>query len=258
MTVLVSGTNSGLGKYLQRQFEAEAYRRHAPDTHCSHYEMIIHAACGAPPREGLHSPEANAYVAEQAALCDALLSIPHRRFVYISSIDIYAGQNNGGKEEASIDPALCSGAYAKMKFRCEQQVRDNAAKPLILRPAALLGGDMRPNSAMRMLSAQDQPLSLAAESSFNYVLHSQVMSLVERLNRADFVGTINVVSGLNVTLGDLARQYDCQPEFGQFIYQTPEVDGALCTQFLPDLAQTSQQLFTHFWEQVKSKFCQLD
>ena len=249
MTMLVSGTGSGLGYFLHRHFGAAAFDRGSSiDVGLEEAEVVIHAACGAAPRAA-HGSDAEDYIAAQATLCERLIAVPHRRFVYISSVDVYQGQAGTGDEGTVIDPALLPSAYARMKYECEQRVQDHAVAPLILRPSALLGRAMRPNGAMRMLQAPSEAITLAAQSCFNYVSHTQVAALIGRLLADGVVGAVNVASAHGVTLAEIAAHYGCNPVFGAFEYQTPTVDNRTAARFLPELQQDSLELFVRFWSE---------
>jgi len=85
--VLISGTNSGLGKWLAKQFsDCDKYTRDTDWLNLKdEYDLIIHCAA-AITHNGWDKVEFDLFK-DNVFLTRDLVNIPHTKFVYISSID---------------------------------------------------------------------------------------------------------------------------------------------------------------------------
>src|SRR5262249_42538622 len=89
MRDLVSGASTGLGASIAKYFDAIHYSREraSPDGWINAMRMIVHAAWA--PGQPIGSKDIVNYMLDHMNLTLRLLSIPHKRFVFISSIDVY-------------------------------------------------------------------------------------------------------------------------------------------------------------------------
>ena len=150
---LITGAGRGLGLAMHRHLGGipftrgtpiEAIRRNAP------YDLIVH--CAVNTAKAVPVDDALGYVQDNVSLTGEMISIPHRRFVYISSVDVYRRTDQ-------------LGLYASCKLISETMVMNAAHRPLIIRPTTLLGNSMRPNTIYRMLTEPAPKLYLAESSS---------------------------------------------------------------------------------------------
>ena len=206
--VLVTGTKSGLGKYIYENTDKSVSltRDNRKDILNDKYDLIIHCA--------FHSDRSNDigdyydYVDSNILLTNELVNLEHKRFVYISSLAVY---DNGYS------------SYKHSKLCSEAIVNKKANNPLILRVPAMLGVDIRPNTIYRILKEDKPKLTLNEESTFNYVLHSDVKNFA-LLNR--FNGVVDFVSNGNITLKKVNEILNGNAVFGDYKFVTPEIkDG---------------------------------
>ena len=205
---LVTGINSGLGKYIYENTSNSVglTRENRQDVLKSEYDLIIHCA--------FHSDRGNDiddyydYIDSNILLTNELVKLKHKRFVYISSLAVY-------DEDYS--------AYKHTKLCSEAIVNKKANNPLIMRVPAMLGVDIRPNTIFRILKEHKPKLTLSEESTFNYVLHSDVKNFA-LLNK--FNGVVDFVSNGNVTLKKVNEILNGNAVFGDYKFITPEIkDG---------------------------------
>lgn len=199
---LITGAARGLGLAMHRALGGipftrgttiESVMREEP------YDAIIHCAVNS--AKTVNEQDAYGYVADNFLLTQRLLQIPHKRFVYISSIDVYK-------------PMDSMGLYAATKFMGEAIVRKEATRPLIIRPATLLGPGMRPNTIYRMLTEPGAKLFLSAESRFSFVSYQQMIDIVQ----SNAEGVVGLISGEPVKLLDAAVWCGLEPQFGSHTY----------------------------------------
>tara|TARA_R100001510_G_C7594912_1_gene163388 strand:- start:43 stop:732 length:690 start_codon:yes stop_codon:yes gene_type:complete len=206
--ILVTGVKSGLGKYIYENISNSVglTRENKQDVLKGEYDLIVHCA--------FHSDRDNNiddyydYIDSNILLTNELVKLKHKRFVYISSLAVYDKDYS---------------AYKHTKLCSEAIVNKKANNPLIMRVPAMLGVDIRPNTIFRILKEHKPKLTLSEESTFNYVLHSDVKNFV-LLNESN--GVVDFVSNGNVTLKKVNEILNGNAVFGNYKFITPEIkDG---------------------------------
>jgi nucleoside-diphosphate-sugar epimerase len=257
MTFLISGTSSGMGKYLHARFGGVAFRRDRPiDTFVRPeglpYDAIVHCAFNAG-RDITHD-RMRAYFDDNTFLTERLLELPHRVFVYVSTADVYPKDGTVWTEAHEVRAEDMSGVYAISKFFSEAIVRERADRYLILRPTALLGRWMRPNTVVRILSGAAPKVGLHGDSTFNFIRHEQVGDIIEEALRQDVSGILNAASTDAVRLADVAAAFDRKVEFGDFVYRTVELANDEAAALVPALNRTSLEVLESFWNENAQYF----
>ena len=128
MKVLVTGNKSGLGKYLYENFpnamgwdrdttedEKEKIRKEGAD-------VIIH--CASNSSREVTSASLFLYIQDNICLAKELTAIPHKKFIFVSSVDVYPRDNEMHAEDDIIDVNAVEGIYAICKLISESIVRD--------------------------------------------------------------------------------------------------------------------------------------
>ena len=119
--ILVTGTNSGLGKYIASQINCTVLTREDNESVLDKSnDTIIHCAFNS--RKNIN--DYYDIVRDNIFLTKDLCKVPHNKFVFISSIDVY-------REEDSL--------YKISKLMAESIVNKMATNPLTLRCSAILG-----------------------------------------------------------------------------------------------------------------------
>jgi nucleoside-diphosphate-sugar epimerase len=177
---------------------------------------------------------------ENLLITNRLLKIPHNKFVYFSSADIYP--KSGGPYDE--DAELCNhemGPYAKMKLESEELVRNSGKNVLILRPTSMLGPSSRRNNLLRMLEDDPAPLTLTENSSINVILHQEVVEFVMRALKLDLSGVFNICSSENTSIGAIAKTFRKSPRWGEIHYSVSRLDNSRARTVLPELERTTGQ-----------------
>lgn len=186
MKVLVTGTTSGLGKFLAEKYNADTFNR-GDEIPKKEYDIIFHCAYdhGEPFRNMI--------------LTRALTKIPHKLFVLMSTVDIYEKNNE----------------YSETKLRCEEVVKNT--NHIILRLGALIGKYMRPNNLMRMFN--NEQLTLTKESTFGFITYDMVADKIDELIKCGQTGTFDVMGEI-MCLEQIAEDFGLSPHYGNFTYTT--------------------------------------
>jgi len=190
MRILITGVSSGLGKSLSnelREHRLQLWDRENFGLSVIPVDVVIHCA------HDRTTPEAN------FEMLYKLRHVPHTRFVYISSIDVWGFASE----------------YVAVKRECDALVRAHFDNPLIVRPSLMLGRQMRPNTISRMLLGE--PLSLSPESTISCVSYGTVMrGIMQGLD--DRYGALTIGYG-PMRLDDMAAALGLEPIYGDFTYK---------------------------------------
>lgn len=185
MKVLVTGTKSGLGKFLHEAIGGAGISR---DT------IIIHCA---------HKPVINADdFANNLRLTQDMLGIPHKKFIFMSSIDVFRKDSLNGKN----------------KLDCEALVEERGLNTLIIRLPLILGKYQRPNCVSRIMAGEPK-VTLSGESKFRYIYDAEILDYVKSAIEKDFTGIATIGSD-EVKLKDLAKIYNPKVKFGTYVYNS--------------------------------------
>lgn len=251
-TVLVTGTLSGLGRSVHETLGGIGWTRQLP-THEERNEIkrrgvdvIIHCAVNARRSIDVDSDNLYGYVADNVLLTEELQSIPHQKFIYISTTAVYPPQLSIFREEQVIQVDAVDGIYATTKLISEAIVRTHCPNLLILRLVAPLGRYSRKNSLIRILDDEPCTLTLAADSTFNYVLHSDVCDFIRFAIATDIQGIYNVASKGNLTLSDIAAWQSKKLNFGGYRHDIGNVDNTKIAAIFPAFRKTSREVVAQF------------
>ena len=225
--ILVTGSGSGLGKFLCKKLDADDFsRKNATEffTTNHNYDTIIHTAFNR--SSNPLKSDFRSYLDDNIFLTERLTKIPHQKFIYISSIDIYPKDLPLVGEEDDFLVDGIGGWYGRSKLIAEEIVKKNCKNSLILRPSAMIGKDSRENSLIKILKNLPTKLTLSPYSSFNYILHDDVLSFIRKAVDQNLEGTFNLASSSNIDLQTVVKKYDNKNiEFGEFLYKTQQLNN---------------------------------
>ena len=250
---LISGAKSGLGRHLVEHFGAAA----TPITRETDLDAlatdaaqatIIHCAFNS----GRPASPADTcrYIEDNLLLTERLLRLPHNRFVFVSTVDVYPRDDGPRREDREIGLDALQGGYPVTKFLSEILVRERGRAPLVLRPTAMLGRYARPNSLVRLLTDPTCRLTLSPDSRFNYIRHEDVAGFVDLALAHGLDGVYNLAARSNVRLGDVAAAHGRSPQFGSFVYDVGEIDAAKVRAVCPAFDRTSEDFVTLFTSEM--------
>ena len=214
MKVLITGTKSGLGKWLSKQFKnCDEFIRGSNISNfikkemgfsIPRYDLIIHCAGCLQHSNwdnvGLDLFEDNVFLTRD------LTRIPHEKFVFISSID-----------EAKDTP------YGVTKRLSEIIVKQLCDDYLILRPSALLGKEMKKNTFQKIVNGED--IALTKNTVMNYILYEDILDAINSNQK----GIKVLRSNGNITIGEVVDIFEKKLEFGEIHYEVEYVKSDIDT-----------------------------
>jgi dTDP-4-dehydrorhamnose reductase len=218
--ILLTGASSGLGKFLSKNLsDIELFTRknNVQDILDSgkEYETIIH--CAASISHASWEDVTYKYFDDNTILTRQLVTIPHKKFIHISSIDI---------KRDSI--------YGIAKRISERIVDSYSENTLIIRPSGLIGNEMKMNTFKKIQAGQ--PIALTASSTMNYVNYSTILELI----LSDYFGLVTVTASKNISMREIAELFIKDIQYGDIHYEMDISDKDLESRSGFDLSQTSK------------------
>ena len=254
LNILVTGTTKGLGKFLSRELDSECFGRDSKiedfQKKREPYDAIIHCAFERAGRkvtnENLYS-----YLNSSLQLTKNILSIPHKQFFYCSTVDVYPldDKKNWAEEDVIVLDTFHN-LYGFIKLCCESVVLAEARNPVIMRLAAMLGKDIQPNGLMKALLKLTDRVGLSKESTFNYILHKDVLAFIKKAMAEAQSGCFNLVANENITFGNIIDKIESNIQCGDFTYLTGNISNSKIKLSAPEFAKTSEENIKIFCDEL--------
>ncbi len=146
------------------------------------------------------------YHANVAATIERMTTLNCRRYVYLSTIDVYGDARNDPAANTEDAPISLNGleTYGFQKHLSEQIIGHHMPGSLILRVGTLIGPGLRKNpvhDALNGLAIRQTP-----ESTLSLITLGKLADAVDRLLTADAAGTFNVTAAASVDVATMLRR----------------------------------------------------
>ena len=236
----VVGAGAGIGRFLVERMDAQPFLRGDSLEAVKNADTIIYCAASA----RFETPLDMLYRAmeDNLLLLERVTRLPHKRFVYFSSIDVYPRTGGPHHEDDMRTIEALPGGYASFKLMGEAMVLERCTAPLILRPASLFGPGMRPNNIMRLLQGDPAGLSLTRDARFNCVTYDMIAELIAAALAQSISGTFNCASASTISLGDVAKMCGYEGPFGDHDYCAPDVANDKACALVPAYGRSSARI----------------
>lgn len=247
--ILITGHKSGLGRYLYEQFEGIGLGRNMPADKFEQIsregvDVIIHCAFNS--SSSVDSTNLFGYLSDNVLLTEELLNIPHKKFIFMSSVDVYPKDKKNHRENEVIDINSVDRIYGVTKLMSEALVIKKSQKFLILRCTAMLGKYSRKNSLIKILEDEPCKLILTQDSRLNYILHCDVSDFIQFAIKNDLRGIYNVACSKSVELKEVAAMIGKRVQFGKYNYDVGNIDNRKITSIFPTFKKTSREIVSQF------------
>jgi nucleoside-diphosphate-sugar epimerase len=256
MKILVTGINSGLGRYIYENMGDFGLKRDTSPTEIetirsSNIDVIVHCAFNS--HRGIDTESFYSYLDDNVFLTKRLMSFEHKKLIFISSVDVYPRGENKHSEENVIKVDSVSGMYGITKLASESIVRRYCQNYLILRTSVLLGKYSGKSSLIKIIENEKCSLTLSGDSKLNCVLYSDIMSFIQFSIENDLQGIFNAVSIDSIVLTEVAEMLNKNVEFGSYCYTTGDIDNSKITSIFPAFKKNSRDVILQFIKERKSE-----
>jgi len=247
--VLVTGVRSGLGHAVHRALGGLGFARGmALDDPAilaaAPFDAIIHCAVNA--TKSVSMKTAYGYLQDNLLLTQRLVDVPHRKFVFVSSLAVYPPIGRAISEDEDVDLLPLAGPYAFTKLFSDLYVQERAQEPLVLRTTTLLGPAIRPNTVSRALTQRDCQLFLAPDSRYNFVMHDDIVDFIVLAMDHGISGAFNIGSEGLVALSSIVEQLGLAVRYGGHHYDIGPVDSRKAAALHPAFARPSWQTLNRY------------
>lgn len=237
--IVVTGTSSGLGKYLKNYFDGSVSINHLNYIEELHkidkpIDLIIHCACDAS-HKIINYHE---YIESNLFYTLELCKKNPKHIIYISSAVVHSKENSN---------------YKLTKLLSENIIKDKCDSYTIIRPSAILGPEMRPNSLVKIIDDYDTKLTLSEMSTFNYVLQKDVADFIKLCYNNKIIGTYEFVSNDMISLGSIARKFGKNTTFGEWKHRASFVNNQKTVDIFKPIDKSSWNVIDQFIESRKDK-----
>jgi len=249
---VITGNKSGLGRYLHENLSGLGFDRDNLASAIKEIKrkgtnVIIH--CAFNPAKTVDARLLYSYLYDNVLLTKELTLLPHKKFIFISTVDVYPKNNRLHTEKENIDAASLSDLYAITKLMSEAIVKNNCCNYLILRPTAMLGKYSRKNSLISILEDKRCTLSLSGKSSFNYVLHSDILEFIRYAIGRKLQGVYNIASSRALSLSQIAEMSGNRVKFGKYNYYAGNISNKKVISTFKSFNKTSKDVIRRFIEE---------
>lgn len=249
MNLVITGVRSGLGKYLHDELGGIGLTRQNLEEETKRLQkngvdIIVHCAANA--SRNVTSDSLYGFLEDNVLLTQRLTKIPHKKFIYLSSVDVYPKNGTEHQEDEVIPLDSLDNLYGVTKLMSESIVRKKCPNSLILRETAFLGKESRKNSLKRILEEEPCILSLSGDSVFNYICYSHMLDFIKLSVDQDLQGIYNLAASENITLSEVAEEFRKKPHFGTYRYDVGTISNQKTVKVLPALQRTSKEMIKDF------------
>jgi nucleoside-diphosphate-sugar epimerase len=255
--LLITGARSGLGFAVHERLGGTALLRDmsiddARICTSRPFDAIVHCAVNTSTPVTMKS--CYTYLKDNFLLTQKLLDVPHRKFIYLSTLDVYPRLGRAISEVEDIDLSALVGPYPFVKLFSDVLVQAHAANHLVLRTSTLLGKEMRRTVARRLLTERNWVISLSAESRYNYLLQEDVIAFIQFALETDLTGVYNLASLGTVRLGDIVADLGLTGQLGDKLYDVGPIDATSAAKLMPAFGRESRETLNLFIDSLGEQF----
>ena len=205
MKYIITGVNSGLGKYLHQNIpnslgiNRENHNLIYSRLDCD--DIVVHCAFNKTNDIQNHYQ----YLEDNIFFTKKLLDRGNK-IIYISSIDVYL-QNN---------------TYTLFK-KFSESIINKSSYNLVLRLPALVGPLMKSNHITKMIDNNNSLITLSKDSTFNYITYDDVLNFILDPKGKSLSGTYDFTTSTTISLDTVQKAFNLSVQFGNYTYNTPKV-----------------------------------
>lgn len=210
MKILVSGTKSGLGKYIFNEIGTHRYIRNKNLNLYNKikWDLIIHC--------GFYSGDDKFKNIENIYHSYVLSNFQAKRFIFISSLIVYENNVNK-KENEKLSISNKKSLYCNSKILSETFFQKKNA--LILRLGTLIGKNMRKNNVYRVIKDKEPSLTLSKKSFYTFVDYSEVLEFINLSLRKQINGIYNFNRNDSIKLEKISKLLKKEFKYGKYYFK---------------------------------------
>jgi len=254
LELLITGTRSGLGKYLYENMGGVELHRNTSEEaqkeiFSADYDAIIHCAVNS--STDIDSASLYSYLDDNVLLTKRLTSIRSKLFIYMSSVDVYPQDGCLHSEDQVIDADSLRGIYATTKLASETLIQHLCPNYLILRGVTLLGEYSRKNILMKIIENEKCKVGLSGDSLYNIITYVDIKNFIRLALEKNLCGIYNIASLDNIKLSDIAGSMNRKVQFGTHDYRVGNIDNRKIASVFPSFNKSSLDSLLQYANKIK-------
>jgi len=194
--ILISGTSSGLGKYLGKKFVSIKFNREKKFSLYKQYEwdLIIHC--------GFYSGDNKKKILEAVNISKKISYLKAKKKIFISSMIIYSKKKTQYK-------------LAKIKSESFFKKKNN----YILRLGSLIGPNMRMNTIYKILFLKNAKIGLSSGSTYSFITYHEVFLLVKEILKQNKYKIVDFLRKDFIDLKKISKYFKKDIVFGTYLFK---------------------------------------
>lgn len=171
--ILISGTSSGLGKYLAKKFNATKLNRKkiSKKIKNTNWDLIIHCAFNS---KTYDLDNFQQYFRDNILLSYSISKLKGKK-IFLSTTQIYENNNINKRKEVDVIDEKELSLYPLSKLICEKFFSSN---DLILRLGSIVGKSMRQNTIVKLISVKKPKINLDSKSKFSFISYEEIYKFI--------------------------------------------------------------------------------
>ena len=243
MNFLTTGNQSGLGRYVHETLGGMGLARNTPKSEHeaikkNSFDAIIHCAVNS--TKTFDPSSMYSYFQDNIFLTDELTSLKCKKFIYLSSVDVYCKDSELVSENKTFNSDNLISIYAATKLASESTIQRRCKNHLILRSVSPLGKYSRKNTLIKMIEDNPCTVGLSASSVYNIVIYSDILNFIKHAIDKDLQGVFNLASSGNIILGEIAGILKKNIHFGKHHYNVGSIDNNKIASHFPVFRNNSK------------------
>lgn len=211
--VLVSGTSSGLGKYLKNKFSATKYKRDIDDSTYLKKKWDLIIICG------FYSGNLKTGYEEAVKHIKKLISLQSEKIIFISSLNVnflkYPIEFKHVKNKMPLR------MYAFSKYKCEKLCLKKR-KTLVIRLSNIVGPSrfMRKSDLKKFIYTKHPKVKYMKTSKFSLTSFDEILSFIKIACKNEYTGTHNLFRKDMVSLDEVSQKLKKKTNFGKLYFES--------------------------------------
>ncbi len=245
--ILITGTSSGLGKFLSEEFKSYKLNRKNINKKIFNkkWKLIIHCAYDS---KSYNIDNFKKYFDDNIVLSNIVSKLRGKK-IFISTVQVY--ENNKKNKRKEIDQISYNklSAYPLSKIICESFF--NQKGNLILRVGSMVGSSMRRNTIKKITKEKKTNINLNKKSKFSFVSYEEIYEIIKILLKKKKDGIYNVVRNDLLDLNYISSKFNKDINYGKHYFECTKADNSKVNKFYNLNKESSFDILKKFVKKKK-------
>ena len=225
--ILVTGTSSGLGKFLSKKFNSYKFKRKNTSRSILNkkWKLIIHCAYDS---KSYNIDNFKKYFDDNIVLSNTVSRLEGKK-IFISTAQVY--ENNKINKRKENDQILHNklSTYPLSKIVCESFF--NRKGNIILRVGSMVGLSMRRNTIKKIITDNKVNINLNKKSKFSFVSYDEIYEIIKILLKYKKDGIYNVVRNDLINLQYISKKINKHVTYGKYYFECTKASNFKINKF---------------------------